>query len=47
MAKKIGVVVRDIQINVYDSQNKPPVNGPLYNSVLRRDVLISALQPPT
>ena len=29
--KKIGVVVRDIQINVYDSQNKPPVNGPLYN----------------
>lgn len=29
--KKIGVVVRDIQINVYDTQNKPPVNGPLYN----------------
>jgi len=27
--KKIGVVVRDIQINVYDTRNKPPVNGPL------------------
>jgi len=29
--KKIGVVVRDIQINVYDTDNKPPVNGPLYD----------------
>jgi gliding motility-associated-like protein len=29
--KKIGVVVRDIQINVYDTRNKPPVNGPLHD----------------
>ena len=29
--KKIGVVERDIQINVYDTKNKPPVNGPLYD----------------
>jgi gliding motility-associated-like protein len=29
--KKIGVVNRDIQINVYDTKNKPPVNGPLHN----------------
>jgi gliding motility-associated-like protein len=29
--KKIGVVVRDIQINVYDTKNKPPVNGPLHD----------------
>lgn len=29
--KKIGVVVRDIQINVYETDNKPPVNGPLYD----------------
>lgn len=27
--KKIGVVVRDMQINVYTTNNKPPVNGPL------------------
>lgn len=27
--KKIGVVIRDMQINVYDAKNKPPVNGPL------------------
>jgi len=29
--KKIGVVVRDIQINVYDTKNKPPVIGPLHD----------------
>jgi gliding motility-associated-like protein len=29
--KKIGVVERDIQINVKDTKNKPPVNGPLFN----------------
>jgi gliding motility-associated-like protein len=29
--KKIGVVKRDIQINVYDTKNKPPVNGPLHD----------------
>ena len=27
--KKIGVVERDMQINVYDTKNKPPVNSPL------------------
>jgi gliding motility-associated-like protein len=29
--KKIGVVERDIQINVKDTKNKPPVNGPVFN----------------
>lgn len=28
---KIGVVVRDIQIEVYNTKNRPPVNGPLRN----------------
>ncbi len=27
--KKIGVVVRDMQIEVFNTKNKPPVNGPL------------------
>ncbi|HUX97232.1 MAG TPA: gliding motility-associated C-terminal domain-containing protein [Bacteroidales bacterium] len=27
--KKIGLVVRDMQIEVYSTKNKPPVNGPL------------------
>jgi len=27
--KKIGIVVRDMQIEVFDTDNKPPVNGPL------------------
>jgi gliding motility-associated-like protein len=27
--KKIGIVERDMQIEVYDTKNKPPVNGPL------------------
>jgi gliding motility-associated-like protein len=27
--KKIGIVVRDMQIEVYSTNNKPPVNGPL------------------
>lgn len=26
---KIGIVVRDMQIEVYDTDNKPPLNGPL------------------
>jgi gliding motility-associated-like protein len=29
--KKIGVVVRDMQIEVYSTKNDPPVNGPLKN----------------
>jgi len=27
--KKIGIVVRDMQIEVYNTKNNPPVNGPL------------------
>ena len=27
--KKIGIVERDMQIEVYNTKNKPPVNGPL------------------
>jgi gliding motility-associated-like protein len=27
--KKIGIVIRDMQIDVFDTDNKPPVNGPL------------------
>jgi len=37
--KKIGIVERDIQINVYDTKNKPPVNGPL------RDICVEAGKP--
>ncbi len=29
--KKIGIVERDMQIEVYDTKNKPPVNGPLHD----------------
>ncbi len=29
--KKIGIVERDMQIEVYTTKNKPPVNGPLRN----------------
>ncbi len=29
--KAIGAVIRDMQINVYQTKNKPPVNGPLRN----------------
>jgi gliding motility-associated-like protein len=29
--KKIGVVIRDMQIEVFETTNKPPVNGPLRN----------------
>ena len=29
--KKIGIVVRDMQIEVYSTNNKPPVNSPLRN----------------
>jgi gliding motility-associated-like protein len=47
--KKIGVVVRDIQINVYDTKNKPPVNGPLYNRCVEVgdviDFKVSATDP--
>jgi gliding motility-associated-like protein len=29
--KKIGIVERDMQIEVYNTNNKPPVNGPLHD----------------
>jgi gliding motility-associated-like protein len=29
--KKIGIVERDMQIEVYNTKNKPPINGPLSN----------------
>lgn len=37
--KKIGIVRRDIQINVYDTKNRPPVNGPVH------DVCVEAGKP--
>ena len=47
--KKIGVVVRDIQINVYDTDNKPPVIGPLSSRCVEAgsvvDFLVSATDP--
>jgi gliding motility-associated-like protein len=47
--KKIGVVVRDMQIEVYDTKNKPPVNGPLYNRCVEVgdtvDFIVTATDP--
>ena len=47
--KKIGVVVRDIQINVYDTDNKPPEIGPLPDRCVEAgtviDFLVSATDP--
>ncbi|MGB8491802.1 MAG: gliding motility-associated C-terminal domain-containing protein [Bacteroidales bacterium] len=47
--KKISVVERDIQIEVYDTKNKPPVNGPLRNFCLvagdSLDYLVTATDP--
>src|SRR5665811_1056084 len=37
--KKIGSVERDMQIEVFNTNNKPPVNGPL------RDYCVEAGQP--
>ena len=34
-SKKIGVVVRDMQIEVYNTKNNPPVNGPLSDYCLQ------------
>lgn len=46
---KIGVVVRDMQINVYDAQNKPPVNAPLTDLCVEVgdvvDFTVSAVDP--
>jgi gliding motility-associated-like protein len=47
--KKIGVVVRDMQIEVFDTDNKPPVNGPLTNLCVEAgdivDFMVTATDP--
>ncbi|MCX6254397.1 MAG: gliding motility-associated C-terminal domain-containing protein [Bacteroidia bacterium] len=47
--KKIGVVVRDMQIEVYNTDNKPPVNSPLFDYCVEVgdtvDFLFSATDP--
>ena len=47
--KKIGVVVRDMQIEVYDTDNKPPVNSPLRDMCVEVgevvDFIVSATDP--
>jgi gliding motility-associated-like protein len=47
--KKIGIVERDMQIEVYNTKNKPPVNGPLKNYCVQVgdtiDFIFSATDP--
>ena len=47
--KKIGVVERDMQIEVYNTNNKPPVNGPLKDYCVQPgdtiDFLFTATDP--
>ena len=47
--KKIGVVERDMQIEVYNTNNKPPVNGPLKDYCVEAgdslDFLFTATDP--
>ncbi|MFZ0280039.1 MAG: gliding motility-associated C-terminal domain-containing protein [Bacteroidales bacterium] len=47
--KKIGIVERDMQIEVKDTKNKPPVNGPLKNLCVQVgdvvDFLVTATDP--
>ncbi len=47
--KKIGVVERDMQIEVYNTNNKPPVNGPLKDYCVQAgdtiDFLFTATDP--
>jgi gliding motility-associated-like protein len=47
--KKIGIVVRDMQIEVYDTDNKPPVNGPLHDKCVEAgqviDFIVSSTDP--
>jgi gliding motility-associated-like protein len=47
--KKIGVVERDMQIEVYDTKNKPPVIAPLKNLCVQVgdevDITVSATDP--
>lgn len=46
---KIGIVVRDMQIEVYDAKNKPPENGPLRDYCVEAgqtvDFIASATDP--
>lgn len=47
--KKIGIVVRDMQIDVFNTKNKPPVNNPLTNYCVEAgdtvDFIFSATDP--
>ncbi|MDP4221957.1 MAG: gliding motility-associated C-terminal domain-containing protein [Bacteroidota bacterium] len=47
--KKISVVERDMQIEVYDTKNRPPVNGPLHDLCVKVgdpvDFNVSATDP--
>jgi gliding motility-associated-like protein len=47
--KKIGMVIRDMQIEVYETTNKPPVNGPLRDYCVEAgqtiDFVFSATDP--
>jgi len=47
--KKIGVVVRDMQIEVFNTDNKPPVNGPLSDYCIEvgdtLDFLVTSTDP--
>jgi len=47
--KKIGVVVRDMQIEVFNTRNKPPVNSPLKNLCIEAgkpvEFVVSATDP--
>jgi gliding motility-associated-like protein len=45
--KKIGVVERDMQIEVYDTKNKPPVNGPLKDLCIEAGDTVSLLVTST
>ena len=45
--KKIGVVERDMQIEVYNTKNKPPVNGPLKDYCVEAGDSISFLYTAT
>ena len=44
--KKIGVVERDMQIEVYDTRNKPPVIGPLKNLCVQVGDEVDIYTPP-
>jgi gliding motility-associated-like protein len=45
--KKIGMVERDMQIEVYDTKNKPPVNGPVKDLCVEAGNTVSLLVTAT